>query len=66
VYPRNASGFFRVVGALKTPSADLWDEDRADEESDAPERGPYITTLFGEKLPASRLKTRRGRFGRRR
>jgi hypothetical protein len=65
-YPPDASGFFRADGALKTPVAELTAETEPDEESDAPERGPYITTLFGEKLPASRLKTRRGRFGRRR
>ncbi len=57
VYPRNAWGFFRVVGALKT------DEDQPDEQP--AEDGPYINTLFGEKVPVSRLKTGRRRFGRR-
>jgi hypothetical protein len=65
VYPRNASGFFRVVGALKTPSADLWNEDQPEEQPDAPERGPFVTSIFGEKVPVSRLKTKRRRFGRR-
>jgi hypothetical protein len=63
VYPRNALGFFRVVGALKTPLADLWDDDQPDEESDAPEQ--YVTTIFGKQVPASRLNTKRRRFGRR-
>jgi hypothetical protein len=64
VYPRNASGFFRVVGALKTSSVELWDDDQPDEESDAPEQ--YVTTIFGEQVPASLLKTGRGRGVRRR
>ena len=64
VYPRNASGFFRVVGALKTPVAELWDDDQPDEESDAPEQ--YVTSIFGKQVPASLLKTGRGRGVRRR
>jgi hypothetical protein len=64
VYPRNASGFFRVVGTLKTPVAEPWDDDQPDEESDAPEQ--YVTTIFGKQVPASLLKTGRRRGGRRR
>jgi hypothetical protein len=64
VYPRNALGFFRVVGALKTPPAELSDDDWPDEESDAPEQ--YVTTIFGKQVPASLLKTGRGRGVRRR
>lgn len=66
VHPRDASGFARVVGELKTLSAELSDEPQPDEESDAPERWPYITTIFGEQVPASLLKTGRRRGGRRR
>jgi hypothetical protein len=63
-YPPDASGFYRAVGALKTPVAELWDDDQPDEESDAPER--YVTTIFGEQVPASLLNTKRRRGGRRR
>ena len=66
VHPRDAHGFARVVGALKTPAAALSDEPRPDEQPDAPEDGPFIIGLFGEPIPASRLKTIRRRFGRRR
>ncbi len=66
-HPPDASGFFRVVGALKTPSADLSDEDQPDEQPDAPEDGPYLISMFtGKPIPVSRLKTGRRRFGRRR
>jgi len=65
-YPPDASGLFRADGALKTPVADLWDEDRPDEQPDAPEDGPYIDTLFGERVPASLLNPKRRRGGRRR
>jgi hypothetical protein len=58
VHPRDALGFARVVGALKT------DEDQPDEQP--AEDGPYINTLFGERVPVSHLKTGRRRFGRRR
>ena len=44
-----------MVGALKTPVAELWDDDQPDEESDAPEQ--YVTTIFGEQVPASLLQT---------
>jgi hypothetical protein len=64
-YPPDASGFFRADGALKTPVADLWDEDQPDEQPDAPEDGPYIKDLFGDLIPVSRLKTGRRKFGRR-
>jgi hypothetical protein len=64
VYPRNALGFFRVVGALKTPPAELSDDDWPDEESEAPEQ--YVTTIFGKQVPASLLNTKRRRGGRRR
>ena len=65
VYPRNASGFFRVVGALKTPVAELWDDDQPDEESDDPEYGPWINGLFG---PVRARRPKRGwrKFGRHR
>ena len=63
-YPPDASGFYRAVGALKTPVAGLWDDDQPDEESDAPEQ--YVTTIFGEQVPASLLNTKRRRGGRRR
>jgi hypothetical protein len=63
-YPPDASGFFRAVGVLKMPSGEV-DEDQLDEQPDTAERGPYVTSIFGEKIPASRLKTKRRRFGRR-
>ena len=59
---RNASDFAPVVGELETPSAELWDEHSPDEEQDDPADGPYIVTLFGERVPVSQLKTRRRRF----
>ena len=65
-YPPDASSFFRAVGALKTPSGDPADEAEADPQPDAAERGPYVISIFGEKVPVSRLKTKRRRFGRRR
>jgi hypothetical protein len=65
VYPRDAKGFARVVGRLETPVAELWDDDQPEKESDAPEQ--YVTTIFGEQVPASLLKTGRWRrIGRRR
>ena len=64
-HPPDASGFYRAVGALKTPSGEAADEAEADLQPDAAERGPYVTSIFGEKMPASRLKTKRRRFGRR-
>ena len=60
VHPRDATGFALVVGRLETPFPDLSDQ------PDAPGDGPYIDTLFGERVPASLLKTRRRRGGRRR
>jgi hypothetical protein len=63
VHARDAHGSTRVVGELKTPSAELSDEPQP--ESDAPERWPYVTTIFGEQVPASLLKTGRRRGGRR-
>jgi hypothetical protein len=63
---RSASEFDPVVGEPETPSAELWDEHSPAEQSDAPEGGPYVVTLFGKRVPASRLKSRRARFGRRR
>ena len=66
VQRRGATALPRVVGPLGTTSAQLPDEDQPDEEQDDPSEGPYITSLFGEKIPASRLKTKGRRFGRRR
>ena len=63
VQRRGATALPRVVGALGKTSAQLPDEDQPDEEQDDPSEGPYITSLFGEKIPASRLKTKRRRFG---
>lgn len=59
-YPPDAFGLYRAVGALKTPFPDLSDQ------PDAPGDGPYIDTLFGERVPASLLNTKRRRVGRRR
>jgi hypothetical protein len=64
LHPPDASGFCRAVGVLKMPSGEV-DEDQLDEQPDAAERGPYVNSIFGEKIPASRLKTKRRRFGRR-
>jgi hypothetical protein len=66
VHSRNASDFAPVVGELETPSAELSDEHLPDQQPDDPGEGPYIVTLFGKRVPVSRLKTRRRRFGRRR
>jgi hypothetical protein len=60
VHPRDASGFPRVVGEL------LSDEHSPDQQPGAPGDGPYVVTLFGERVPVSQLKTKRRRFGRRR
>jgi hypothetical protein len=66
-YPPDASGFFRADGALKTPVAELTAEPRPDQQPDDPEEGPYLISLFtGKPIPVSRLKTGRGRGGRRR
>jgi len=59
-YPPDASGFCRAVGALKTPSGEV-DEDQLDEQPDDAERGPYVTSIFGEKIPARYLKTKQRR-----
>jgi hypothetical protein len=61
VHPRNASGFFRVVGELKPPSDELSDEDLPDE----PEY--YVHSIFS-KEPVRMRRPKRGwrRFGRRR
>jgi hypothetical protein len=48
-YPRQAHGLARVVGELKAPR----DEPQADEPEDNPDDpdyGPYINTLFGERV----------------
>ena len=65
-HPPDASGFYLAVGALKTPGGEPADEAEPDQQPDAAERGPYIISLFGEKIPASRLKAKRRRFGLRR
>ena len=64
-YPPDASGFFRADGALKTPPADLWDEDQPDEQPHDPEYGPWINGFFG---PVRARRPKRGwrRGGRRR
>jgi hypothetical protein len=65
-YPPDASGFYRAVGALKTPSAELWDEHSPDEEQDDPE-GVYITSLFtGKPVWVARPKRGWRKLGRRR
>jgi hypothetical protein len=57
VHPRNASGFFRVVGALKPP----WDEDPPDD----PEY--YVHSIFSkEPVRVGPPKRGRRRLGRRR
>jgi hypothetical protein len=66
VRSRNASGLPRVVRELEPPSAELSDELSPDQQPDEPEGGPYVVTLFGQRVPVSQLKTRRRRFGRRR
>lgn len=60
VHPRDAMGFALVVGRLETPFPEPSDQ------PDAPGDAPYIDTLFGERVPASQLKTGRRRVGRRR
>ena len=45
---------FRVVGALKTPVAELWDDDQPDEESDDPEYGRFAAKLRDAGLTARR------------
>ena len=62
VHPRDASGFPRVVGKLATP----FEEPQPDEAPDAADDGEYIRGLFGDKIPASRLKPVRRSRGRRR
>jgi hypothetical protein len=63
VHPRDASGFPRLVGKLATP----FEEPQPDEAPDAAEDGgEYIRGLFGDKIPASRLKPVRRSKGRRR
>jgi hypothetical protein len=64
-YPPDASGFFRADSALKTPVADLWDEDQPDEQPHDPEYGPWINGFFG---PVRARRPKRGwrRGGRRR
>jgi hypothetical protein len=61
VHPRSASGFFRVVGALKPPSDELSDEPLPDE----PEY--YVHSIFSD-VPVRVGPPKRGRrrFGRRR
>ncbi len=62
VHPRDASGFPRLVGRLATP----FEEPQPDGAPDAAEDGAYTIGLFGDKIPASRLKQVRLRKGRRR
>ena len=64
-YPADASGLFRADSALKTPVADLWDEDQPDEQPHDPEYGPWINGFFG---PVRARRPKRGwrRGGRRR
>ena len=62
VHPRDASGFPRLVGRSATP----FEAPQPDEPPDAAEDGEYIRGLFGDKIPASRLKQVRLSKGRRR
>ena len=62
VHPRDASGFPRLVGRLATP----FEEPQPDEPPEAAEDGEYIRGLFGDKIPASRLKPAQRSRGRRR
>ena len=66
VRPGTASSMSQVVREPETLSAELSDQQLPDRQFDAPGDGPYIVGLFGTKIPTSRLKTRRRRFGRRR
>jgi hypothetical protein len=65
VHARKARATSHVAGAQEPPSAELADQHLSDQQLDAPEDGPYIETLFGKRVPVSRLKTKRRRFGRR-
>jgi hypothetical protein len=62
VYPRDASGFARVDGALEMP----FEAPPPDEPPEPAEDGPYIQGLFGNKIPVSHLKPPRRSQGRRR
>ena len=66
VHSRSARALPRVVGELETSSAEASDEHLPHQQPDDPGDGPYIVTLFGERVPVSRLKTKGRRFGRRR
>jgi hypothetical protein len=64
IHPRDASGFARVDGALKTPAAK-----RRPDDPDDPEYGPSMKSLFGRgELVRARRPTRgwrnQGRAGR--
>ncbi len=61
VHPRDASGSPRLVGRLATTF-----EEPQPEAPDAAEDGAYTIGLFGDKIPASRLKQVRLRKRRRR
>ena len=66
VYPRDASGVTRVDGALETPAA-APQPDRAPETAEDREYiNSIFNSIFGEKIPASQLKSRRRSKGRRR
>jgi hypothetical protein len=61
VHPRDASGFPRLVGKLAPP----FQQPQPEQPPDAAEEEEYIDTIFGEKIPASRLKPGRRSRGRR-
>ena len=66
VYPRDATGFARVVGKLETSLAEPSDEHLPDQQPDDPE-GVYITSILTGK-PVWMPRPKRGwrKFGRRR
>jgi hypothetical protein len=60
-YPPDATGFARVVGELKTPTA----ERSAKPQPDDPEYGPWIKSLFGERVRMRRPRGGWRKFARR-
>jgi hypothetical protein len=66
VYPRDATGFARVVGKLETPFPEPSDEHLPDEQPDDPE-GVYVPSMFtGKPVWMARPKGGWRKFGRRR